>query len=305
MHAPLPYQGLIAIGEAHDKVMRIGQLGGPNDLLAAGLGARISDVLCNGGREKYRLLQHDRELIPKVVERVVAEVDVVQQDLATGDVMESSEKANQGSLTSTRPAGDSDPRTDGNVKGNILKDRVAGLVVEAHVPVLNGAASPQQPPRVRPINDIRCLIQQMKRPADAGEVTLQRGRLPSDGLQRSVKLSDVSHHQKQIAQTQRTSTNVAGANHKDSGRSQGHGQADKQSVAAFHPSQVKPRVHAFPSALQVALLLMIFSSKSLNDAECTQDLVDYGCCRAFQFPYVFPFGPQQRAIIHGKDEENR
>jgi hypothetical protein len=72
--------------------------------------------------------------------------------------MESSEKTDQGSLTSTRPAGESDPRTDGNVKGNILKDRVAGLVVEAHVPVLDGAASPQQPPRIRPINDIRCLV---------------------------------------------------------------------------------------------------------------------------------------------------
>src|SRR6266404_7002552 len=168
--------------------MRIGQLGGPNDLLAAGLGARISDVLCNCGREKYRLLQHDRELVPQVVERVVAEVDAVQQDLATGDVMESSEKTDQGSLTSTRPAGDSDPRPDGSVKGNILKDWVAGLVVEAHVPVLDGAASPQQPPRVRPINDIRCLVQQMKCSADADEVTLQGGRLPSDGLQGLVKL---------------------------------------------------------------------------------------------------------------------
>jgi hypothetical protein len=80
----------------------------------------ISDVLRNAGREQHRLLEHDRKLVPKVVELVVTQVDAVQEDLAAGDVVEPTQKADQSALAGARPARDFDSGDGRNLQRNLL-----------------------------------------------------------------------------------------------------------------------------------------------------------------------------------------
>src|SRR5512132_3585696 len=100
--------------------MRVGQLGGLDNLLVASPGTRISNVLCYAGGEQHGFLQHDRKLVPKVVELVVTQIDAVQENLTARDVVKASQKADQSGLACARLACDSDPGSRNNVKPNLM-----------------------------------------------------------------------------------------------------------------------------------------------------------------------------------------
>src|SRR5215467_10268933 len=78
-HAAFPYQRSVAIRQTHDEIMCIGELGRPDNLLFGGGRPGVGDVFGNAGGEQDRLLQHNGELIAKVVEFVIAQVHPVQQ----------------------------------------------------------------------------------------------------------------------------------------------------------------------------------------------------------------------------------
>ena len=60
--APLSDHGVIALGEPRDEPVGIGCRGGGDDLLAAGIGSAVSDVVGDGGGEEERLVGDDADL---------------------------------------------------------------------------------------------------------------------------------------------------------------------------------------------------------------------------------------------------
>ena len=58
------------------------------DFCLAGVRTGIGDVFPNAGREEYRILEHDGELVPQVGQLVLAQIDAVEQDLPVGGVIE-------------------------------------------------------------------------------------------------------------------------------------------------------------------------------------------------------------------------
>src|SRR5262249_44104162 len=86
-HSPFDDQRLVTVREAHNEIMHVGEFGGSNNLLLARPRPGIFHILGNVGGEQYRVLEHDRKLVPKIVELVLTNVDPIQEDLAGGDVV--------------------------------------------------------------------------------------------------------------------------------------------------------------------------------------------------------------------------
>src|SRR5262249_42627165 len=72
-------QGLVALGKAGDKIVRIGLAGGVLDIGATSTGSAVGDVVGNGAAKQQYLLRHDRHLVTQMAQRVVAAVSAVDQ----------------------------------------------------------------------------------------------------------------------------------------------------------------------------------------------------------------------------------
>src|SRR5256885_10655507 len=73
LHAPLADLGFIALRETLDELVCVGGLGSRDNLLARGAGRGVGDVLRDARGEEHRLLEHECELSPPVVEPVLAQ----------------------------------------------------------------------------------------------------------------------------------------------------------------------------------------------------------------------------------------
>src|SRR5215471_2382605 len=73
-HTPFPNGRLVSVRQARDEIMHVGEFGAFDYFLLARPGSGVSDILGNTGGEKYRLLEHDRKLVAKVVELVLTHI---------------------------------------------------------------------------------------------------------------------------------------------------------------------------------------------------------------------------------------
>jgi hypothetical protein len=70
----------------------LGALGRRDDVLKAGVRARVRDVLGDAGRKQRRLLQDERELVAQVGQLVVAQIEAIQEDATGARVIEARRK---------------------------------------------------------------------------------------------------------------------------------------------------------------------------------------------------------------------
>ena len=90
--------GVVAVGEAHDELVGIGGLGRRDDLLHCRPRLAVGDVVPDGDREQERLVEDEADLGPQALERVLAHVAPVDQQLARGYVIGAVEQAPGGCL---------------------------------------------------------------------------------------------------------------------------------------------------------------------------------------------------------------
>src|SRR5699024_9126304 len=79
--------GVVALGQAADKAVGVGDPGRPDDLLVGGVQLAEADVVGNGAGEQVGVLQHDAQGLAQGVLRDVPHVDAVVGDRAGVDVV--------------------------------------------------------------------------------------------------------------------------------------------------------------------------------------------------------------------------
>ena len=100
-----------------------------------------------------------RELVPEICQTVVPQVNVVEQDLAGGGVVETRQQTHQGGLAGPSRAHDAHPRSRPHVEGDLLEDRAIPIVGERHIPERHRTRRATDRPRPMAFFDIGSVIQ--------------------------------------------------------------------------------------------------------------------------------------------------
>lgn len=93
--------GFVTEGHAADEIVGIGGTGGGDDLLEACFGQTVTDVVEKGAVEEERFLLNDANLLAIVGEVEVADIDIVERNLTTADVVEAGDEIDDGAFTGT------------------------------------------------------------------------------------------------------------------------------------------------------------------------------------------------------------
>src|SRR5439155_26294853 len=96
----LAYISIIAVGEAHDEIVRPKSLGRGYDGGIAGSGMAIAQIVAHSAAEEKRLLQDNRNLPAQVLLGESADINAVDQDSTADDVIETCHQIDQGRLAS-------------------------------------------------------------------------------------------------------------------------------------------------------------------------------------------------------------
>ena len=253
--------------------MRVGRRGRGNDLLPAGPGGGVRDVLGDADGKEHGLLEHDGELPAKVVEPVVPQVHPVQQDLALGRIVEAREEADERGLARTGRADDPQVCPGLDLEGDVVQDGTILGVGEGDVAEGDGATRARKVPGRRPLFDIRPLIEQGEGALGTGQMKLQARGFPADGLERLIELGEVAHHHEQLAQGEHARPDVADADQEHGRRAGRRGQPDQEVVAPLEPGQAHVRPRAVPGAAEEAPFLACLLTERLDDPQRAQDLL--------------------------------
>ena len=122
-----------------------------DDVVQAGIGSAIGDVVADRAAEQRRLLQDDADLVAQTLERHVAHVVTVDQHAALGDIVEARQQIDDGRLAAAGRAQQRDGLARLDRERHAAEHRLAALeVAESHVVELDSAAAPG-PARLRPV----------------------------------------------------------------------------------------------------------------------------------------------------------
>ena len=99
--AALSDHRLVALGQQLDELLGAGELGRPRDLVVAGVGRREPDVAAHGVPEEERVLEHDADTAPQIVQAQLAYVDVADRHPSAVRVVEAREQGGGGRLART------------------------------------------------------------------------------------------------------------------------------------------------------------------------------------------------------------
>src|SRR5688500_7519185 len=128
--APLTYDGLVPLLEAHDEVVGVGCFRGLDNLLRGSVQLAVGDVLLDGGAEQDRVLEDDPDLLAQGLELVVLYVSPIDPDGATSGFVEAEDQADQGRLAGSRSADQRYPLARKDVEGDAFEDVVVVSVIE-------------------------------------------------------------------------------------------------------------------------------------------------------------------------------
>ena len=123
--------GVVAVGQAGDEVVGVGELGRRDALLVGGVQVAVADVVHHGAGEQVGVLQHDAERAAQVGLADLVDVDAVVADLAVGDVVEAVDEVGDGRLARTGGADKRDLLARLGKHGHAVQHFVVGRVAES------------------------------------------------------------------------------------------------------------------------------------------------------------------------------
>ncbi len=97
-HPPLAHDGLVAVGQPRDELLRIGGAGGRRELGRRRVGLAHAQVLLDGAVEEIGVLVDHREPAPQLVERQVTHVVAAEQHPPLLGIVEAEEEPRHGGL---------------------------------------------------------------------------------------------------------------------------------------------------------------------------------------------------------------
>ena len=128
--ALLAHDRVVAIRQRHDRVVDAGQARGRHDLVEPGVRPAERDVVADAERQHERRLQDHGDLPAERRQPVLAHVHAVDEDPASGRVVEARKQAEQGRLAGACRADDRHRLARLDAKAHVAQDRVAARVLE-------------------------------------------------------------------------------------------------------------------------------------------------------------------------------
>ena len=94
----LPDQGVVAMRHGADEIVRVGELGGFDDLCIGRVGAPVGDVRLDGAVKQHRVLQHKTDLLAQGFLGELQHIDAVNQYPALVSVVKARNQSHHGGL---------------------------------------------------------------------------------------------------------------------------------------------------------------------------------------------------------------
>ena len=113
-HPALAHDGLIALGQARDELLRIGGARGRGQLGRRRVGLAHAQVVLHGAVEEVGVLAHHRDEAPELVEGEIPHVAAADQDAALIGVVEAQQQARHGGLARAARPDDAHPLARAN-----------------------------------------------------------------------------------------------------------------------------------------------------------------------------------------------
>ena len=126
-------QGVVALRQVGDEIVRVGDLGGADAVLVRRVELAVADVLHHRAGEQMRVLQNDAERAAQIVLADVAHVDAVVGDLSGLNVVEAVDEVRDGRLARAGRADKGDLLAGLGVQRKLLEHRLFRHVGKVHV----------------------------------------------------------------------------------------------------------------------------------------------------------------------------
>ena len=125
--------GVVALGQALDEAVGVGQTGCGDALLVGGLQTAIADVLHDRAGEQVGILQHDAQRAAEVGFLDFMDVDAVVPDLAVLDVVEAVDEVGDGGLAGAGGADEGDLLARTAIEVDVVQDGLARHIAEIDI----------------------------------------------------------------------------------------------------------------------------------------------------------------------------
>ena len=166
--AALADDGVVALGQAHDELVRVGRAGRGLDSSNRGVGSAVGDVVADRDRKEERLVEDDADVRAKRAERHVADVVAVDLDGAGGDVIEARQQPRDGRLARPGAPDERDGLAGRDVGVKVAEDLGAVVVREGHVVEVDRAPDVEEVVGAGTVDDLGILVEDLEDAARAG-----------------------------------------------------------------------------------------------------------------------------------------
>ena len=188
---------VVPVGHLRDELVGVRELRRLHDLGVGGGRPTVRDVVVHGAAEEHGVLQHEADLAAEPLDREVAQIDAVDQDLAAGGVVKARDHADDRGLAAAGRADDPHElaRLDSGV--NVLQHRRLGVVGEGHVLELDPALQRPRVARVGALRDDGVGVQDRLHALDAHRRLRDRAAHLGEVLHRLEELREVGEEDDQ------------------------------------------------------------------------------------------------------------
>ena len=193
LHAAFADLGLILIGEPHDLVVNVRADCRLYDLFVCGVQTTVTDVLKDRSGKQENVLLHDADVAAQRFLRVIADVNVVDQDRALHDVVEPHQQMAHRGLAAAGRTDERELFTRFDREVDMIEDLTAAFIMKADVTELDFALYVLHLDRVFTVDNVAFCVQNLKKPREtrhAHHVLLKEAR---KALQRRCKRRYVEH----------------------------------------------------------------------------------------------------------------
>ena len=141
-HPALAHDGLIALGQARDELLRIGGARGRRQLGRRRVGLAHAQVVLHGAVEEIGVLAHHRDEAPELVEREIPHVAAPDRYAAPIGVVEAQQQARHGGLARAARPDDAHPLARANSQAQaVVRRPPPARIRKAHVLEGDGRSS--------------------------------------------------------------------------------------------------------------------------------------------------------------------
>ena len=131
--AQLAHRGVVALGQAGDEIVGVGQLRRFHALLVGGAEVAIADIVHDRSCEQISILQDDPQRPPEVGLADFVDIDVIIADFAVGNVVKPVDKVGNGGFARAGCANKGDLLARLGVKGHIVQNRFIRGIAKIHL----------------------------------------------------------------------------------------------------------------------------------------------------------------------------